>query len=157
VPEDEFQAFADIMRVDLPSSFRIQRCLPERDQFVKFLETNFFQPLRKIEDENIHCPEPIPFIPYAYQTNNGRATIRSTPKLNELHQLLISEMSNGTLSRQEAVSMVPPLLLDIQPHHYVLDACASPGSKTMQIAELMHENNKAPGKSRDILYFITHI
>lgn len=37
--------------------------------------------------------------------------------------------------------MVPPLLLDIQPHHIVLDACAAPGSKTMQIIELMHANN----------------
>lgn len=40
--------------------------------------------------------------------------------------------------------MVPPLLLDIQPHHYVLDACASPGSKTAQIMELMHENTRNP-------------
>lgn len=27
VPEDEFQAFEDTMRIDLPSSFRISRCL----------------------------------------------------------------------------------------------------------------------------------
>lgn len=41
--------------------------------------------------------------------------------------------------------MVPPLLLDIKPHHIILDACASPGSKTMQIIELMHEKNSNPG------------
>ena len=34
--------------------------------------------------------------------------------------------------------MVPPLLLDVRPHHYVLDMCASPGSKTAQMLEAMH-------------------
>ncbi len=31
------------------------------------------------------------------------------------------------------VSMVPVLCLDIEPHHAVLDMCASPGSKTSQV------------------------
>lgn len=34
--------------------------------------------------------------------------------------------------------MVPPLLLDVQPDHVVLDACASPGSKTAQLVEALH-------------------
>lgn len=109
------------------------------------MEEKFFKPLREIQNDEVHCPEAIPFVPYAYQTNNSRAAIRSTGLLSELHQLLISETSTGVISRQEAVSMVPPLLLDIQPHHYVLDACASPGSKTMQIVELMHETTNNPG------------
>jgi hypothetical protein len=29
--------------------------------------------------------------------------------------------------------MVPVLCLDIEPHHAVLDMCASPGSKTSQV------------------------
>lgn len=41
--------------------------------------------------------------------------------------------------------MVPPLLLDIRPEHIVLDACAAPGSKTMQIIELMHQQSPNPG------------
>lgn len=146
VPEDEFKEFEDILRVDLPASFRIQRSLPERDEFVRYLDKTFFQSLRDLNDENVHCPEPIPFIPFAYQTTNTRATIRSSPILSKLHQFLISEVSTGSLSRQEAVSMVPPLLLDIQPGHFVFDACASPGSKTMQIAELMHEKTANPGR-----------
>lgn len=27
----------------------------------------------------------------------------------------------GNFSRQEAVSMIPPLLLDVQPYHYVMN------------------------------------
>lgn len=35
--------------------------------------------------------------------------------------------------------MIPPLLLDVQPSHYVLDMCASPGSKTAQMLEALHQ------------------
>lgn len=38
---------------------------------------------------------------------------------------------------QEAASMIPPLALEPKPHEMVLDMCASPGSKTTQIAQYM--------------------
>ena len=41
----------------------------------------------------------------------------------------------GRLTRQEAVSMIPAIFLDAKPGDIVLDMCASPGSKTTQIAE----------------------
>ncbi|KAK2550403.1 RNA cytosine-C(5)-methyltransferase NSUN2 [Acropora cervicornis] len=44
----------------------------------------------------------------------------------------------GNISRQEAVSMIPPLLLDIKSGQKILDACAAPGSKTVQLIELLH-------------------
>jgi len=47
----------------------------------------------------------------------------------------------GNISRQEAVSMIPPLLLDVKPHHWVLDMCAAPGSKTAQLIEAIHAND----------------
>jgi len=34
--------------------------------------------------------------------------------------------------------MIPPLLLDVQPHHKVIDLCAAPGSKTSQILEALN-------------------
>ena len=42
------------------------------------------------------------------------------------------------ISRQELVSMIPVFLLDVQPHHKILDMCASPGSKTKHVLEIMH-------------------
>lgn len=51
----------------------------------------------------------------------------------------------GNLSRQEAVSMIPPLLLDVKPHHYVLDMCAAPGSKSVQILEALHAADRPSG------------
>ncbi|VEL26174.1 unnamed protein product [Protopolystoma xenopodis] len=47
------------------------------------------------------------------------------------------------ISRQEAVSMLPPLVMDIRAHHAVLDLCAAPGSKSAQIVELMHADSAA--------------
>lgn len=38
---------------------------------------------------------------------------------------------------QEAASMIPPIVLDPRPGDLVLDMCASPGSKTTQIAQYM--------------------
>lgn len=34
--------------------------------------------------------------------------------------------------------MIPPLFMDVQPHHHVLDLCAAPGSKTAQLLEALH-------------------
>lgn len=37
--------------------------------------------------------------------------------------------------------MIPPLLLDVRPHHHVLDCCAAPGSKTVQLLEALHSGS----------------
>ena len=43
----------------------------------------------------------------------------------------------GRLYIQNPSSMVPPILLDPQPDEWILDLTAAPGSKTMQLAEMM--------------------
>lgn len=48
------------------------------------------------------------------------------------------EYTNGELYVQSLSSMIPPLILDPKPGDFVLDATAAPGSKTTQIAALMH-------------------
>ena len=44
----------------------------------------------------------------------------------------------GYIYVQEAASMIPPIVLDVQPHETVLDLAASPGSKTTQLAAQMN-------------------
>jgi len=53
----------------------------------------------------------------------------------ETKKLLAALHVTGRLTRQEAVSMLPVIALDAQPGEVTLDMCASPGSKTTQIAE----------------------
>ena len=43
----------------------------------------------------------------------------------------------GYVYVQEAVSMIPPIVLDPKPGELVLDMCAAPGSKSSQIAQYM--------------------
>ena len=54
-----------------------------------------------------------------------RSTCRELRTFLEVHTQL------GRINRQEAVSMLPPLLLRAKPGHAVLDLCAAPGSKTV--------------------------
>jgi len=45
----------------------------------------------------------------------------------------------GRITRQEAVSMLPPAVLNPNPKDLVLDTCAAPGSKATQLAEMVTE------------------
>ena len=74
----------------------------------------------------------------AWQLNLTRKDIRREEAYFKLHNFLISETESGNISRQETVSMIPPIVLDVKPHHKVLDMCAAPGSKTGQLIEAMH-------------------
>jgi len=38
--------------------------------------------------------------------------------------------------------MIPVFFLNVEPHHRVIDMCAAPGSKTGQIVEIFHANEK---------------
>ena len=49
----------------------------------------------------------------------SRGQLRKLPILAEIHELLKRENEAGSITRQEAVSMVPPLFLGVQPHHRV--------------------------------------
>lgn len=61
--------------------------------------------------------------------------------LKHVKHFLNIESEIGNLSRQEAVSMIPALLLDVKSHNRVLDMCAAPGSKTCQLIELLHADH----------------
>ncbi|KAF0906329.1 hypothetical protein E2562_009691 [Oryza meyeriana var. granulata] len=74
-----------------------------------------------------------------------RKPLPATFRINaSFHEFLKHESEVGNITRQEAVSMVPPLFLNIQPDHHILDMCAAPGSKTFQLLEMIHQS-KEPG------------
>tara|TARA_B100000459_G_scaffold145667_1_gene110396 strand:- start:1763 stop:3412 length:1650 start_codon:yes stop_codon:yes gene_type:complete len=53
----------------------------------------------------------------------------------QVKSIISSLHRTGRITRQEAVSMIPTIALEIKPGEIVLDMCSSPGSKTTQIAE----------------------
>uniref|UniRef100_A0A158P5R9 tRNA (cytosine(34)-C(5))-methyltransferase n=1 Tax=Angiostrongylus cantonensis TaxID=6313 RepID=A0A158P5R9_ANGCA len=143
-PEQEWDAFCNALRTDLPVSFRIQGCHKDRDRLIHEMETKFFIPLSQSECSDVYEPKPLPWYQGAYQTRMTRTEVRSHPILAHFHNFLVTEAGLGHISRQEAVSMIPPLLLNPKADHIVLDMCAAPGSKTAQLVEMMHENTNSP-------------
>ncbi|GAB2232154.1 hypothetical protein Drorol1_Dr00011181 [Drosera rotundifolia] len=147
VEEHEWDAFIECLRKPLPSAFRInssgQFCDDIRSQleneFVKSLQAEFTG-----EDE-ADAIRPLPWYPdnLAWHSNFSRNQLRKNQTLERFHEFLKQANEIGNITRQEAVSMVPPLFLDVHPDHFVLDMCAAPGSKTFQLLEIIHQYNGA--------------
>ena len=97
------------------------------------------------DGQPIEPPRPLPWYPdgLAWQMTASRKVVRKSPPFRELQKFLVSETSVGHMSRQEAVSMIPPLLMDVRPGMAVLDMCAAPGSKAAQLLEMVHGGEEA--------------
>ena len=76
-----------------------------------------------------------------WQFNVAKKVLRRSPEFKRFHSFLVYETEVGNITRQEAVSMLPPLFLDVQPHHKVMDMCAAPGSKVTHSYYLLHMPN----------------
>lgn len=75
----------------------------------------------------------------AWTVSAPRQMLRRDNVLAPFHKFIVNMNNLGAINRQEAVSMVPPLLLDVKKGHAVLDMCAAPGSKTAQIVEALSD------------------
>lgn len=113
----------------------------------KNLNDNFIPQITsmKFNDEAVEPPKPIEWYPekLAYQMTTPKNVIRKFAPFSAFQKFLVSETAVGNISRQEAVSMIPPLLLDVQSHHTVLDLCAAPGSKSAQLVEMLHAGEES--------------
>lgn len=151
--ESEFEEFLTFCKKSLPTTFRITGHGSNVALIKEQLITEHIPKLEeliatgKYTEEGISIPKVISWYPreLAYQIETDRAMIRKLDVLHALHRWLVDASENGDVTRQEAVSMIPPMLLDIDPSHMVLDICAAPGSKTSQLLEALHEKC-APGE-----------
>ncbi|KAI8985845.1 S-adenosyl-L-methionine-dependent methyltransferase [Pilobolus umbonatus] len=144
--DEEFEEFYQQLKIILPSTFRITGSKSTVDEIAKVVKEKYVDHMHNItiDGEQIEPPSSLPWYPnnLAWKINVPRLVIRKSPEFNEFHKFIVAETEAGNISRQEAVSMVPPLLMDIKPHQWVLDMCAAPGSKTAQIIEAIHFNDK---------------
>ncbi|XP_037078171.1 tRNA (cytosine(34)-C(5))-methyltransferase-like [Pollicipes pollicipes] len=143
VPVGEWDQFMATLRDPLPASFRVTGTRSQSQALLAIVQDDFLKLVEKQEgagDDPAVKHVCLPWYPdkLAYQLNLTRTDIRKSEAYHKLHNFLISETESGNISRQETVSMIPPLVLDVQPHHKVLDMCAAPGSKTAQLIEALH-------------------
>lgn len=112
-PEAEWNDFIDTLRNDLPVTFRISGSKNTAKRLLDIIQSEFFT---KYVSESIienvkKTPICLPWYPnqMAYQLELSRKDIRRSESHYKLHNFLIAETNAGSISRQEAVSMIPPL------------------------------------------------
>ena len=93
----------------------------------------------KHEGEYVEAPNPVEWYPLqlAWYMTVPKTVIRRFAPFANFQKFLVAENDVGNISRQEVVSMIPPLLMHIEPGMTVLDLCAAPGSKSAQLLEMV--------------------
>ena len=152
IPAEERDDFWRAMRRDLPSSFRFTgskgHALVVQRKFI----SHYIPQLSAVEFDGKHIepPKPLPWYPenLGWWLDTTKQVIRKDKAFSAFQKFLVSETSIGNISRQEAVSMIPPLLMGIRPGMTVLDMCAAPGSKSAQLIEMVHGGEEARIRTR---------
>eukprot|EP00439_Symbiodinium_sp_Y106_P083364 s720_g23.t1 len=120
VAEDSWHEFLETLRRPMPVVVRINRTKPSW----KDLHEAFARDLRWL---------PLSWFP-------GHAWQCEAQDYDDALRTQCSSLNKAySLRFQESASLLPPLLLKIQPGDLVLDLCAAPGSKTLECIELMRE------------------
>ncbi|KAG6950116.1 hypothetical protein JG688_00014310 [Phytophthora aleatoria] len=156
--DTELEQLMKLLHEPLPVSFRLNLHRPDASRLKELLATKLQFPSDKYFHGEIPVspPKPIAWYPLenvAWQMDCGRVALsKSAPKHEDVrafHSCLLEQTDRGNIDRQEAVSMLPVLFLDVQRGHRVLDMCASPGSKTTQVIDflLSAENGKSGEQS----------
>ena len=149
--ESEFSDFKKILREKLPVVFRINNTIPNYQNFLNKLKNPEYmrnllsnenkndeniqnQEEQKIDQnevnnlEKINCKN-ISWYPeeLVWQINTFRHELKKNKAYQNLHKFIHKATEAGLISRQELVSMLPPLLLNVQNSDFIFDMCAAPG------------------------------
>ncbi|DAZ94792.1 TPA: hypothetical protein N0F65_002405, partial [Lagenidium giganteum] len=148
VDPSEWETLMTYLAKPLPTTFRINNSCAFAERIRERMAQDFQFDGLVVDDEPVEPISNMAWYPNnrGYQWSVERRRIRKLPLLAEFQKWLVELSDSGNITRQEAVSMIPPLVLDVQPHHKVLDMCAAPGSKTSQLLESLHAQEHVTGK-----------
>jgi len=151
-PPEEFDSFLEELKVPLGTAFRVTAPESLREAIEKKLSGPLltgFQGLELGDGLVVKQPARLNWYPggQAWSFNVPRPVLRKNEKLKEFHDFLKTQTVVGSINRQEVVSMIPPLLLDVKTDQSIIDLCAAPGSKTAQILDMAGRSDVECGKN----------
>lgn len=154
-PEDQL-AFLAVLREHLPVTFRLNPNYPGHERLLATLQS----PERLAALIGEAQIAPVPWYPnnLTWEVRTDRRTLKREAAFKPFHSFLKQASDSGLITRQELVSMLPVLALDIHPGQHVLDMCAAPGSKTSQCIEqlrnegLILANDADPNRARMLIH-----
>jgi multisite-specific tRNA:(cytosine-C5)-methyltransferase len=130
------------MRRDLPNSFRFTGSKAHALAVQQRLRDYYIPEIKSItyEGQYVEPPRPVEWYPdqLAWFMTTPKNVVRRFKPFASFQKFLVAETDVGNITRQEVVSMIPPLVMDLKPGMTVLDMCAAPGSKSAQLIEMLH-------------------
>lgn len=136
---DDFEQLICSLNTGLPSVFRVTGT-PELPLILeKLTKYKFIKPVAFLE--HVYC----------FKLKD------EDPLYREFIEFLVSQTDLGNIQRQEVVSMLPHYFLDLRPDLKVLETCASPGSKTKQLLEVIGtdgvliSNDRSPSRANILI------
>ena len=144
--EEKFEELLSKLREKLPCVFRLNKAHHFHEGFKNLLLNESFiksligdqANMIKIELKNLTSFKE--WANLVYSININRMELKKNDSLKNFHKFIQYGVDGGVVSRQEAVSMIPPMLMQISPEDKLFDMCAAPGSKTAQFLETVYEN-----------------
>ncbi|CAD8127729.1 unnamed protein product [Paramecium sonneborni] len=139
INKEEFKIFWQSLSLPLPVTFRINQSQYKYESLIERLKDGSLIKDMVNEEEIVDPIREITWYPnnLVWESKVAKKSLRKSAALTKLHQFIQKCNSTGLLTRQELVSMLPPLLLNPQDTDFVLDMCAAPGSKTCQLLEVV--------------------
>ncbi|KAF5853196.1 hypothetical protein GGP41_001735 [Bipolaris sorokiniana] len=158
--EAEFEEMWKALQADLPNSFRFTGTKSDALAVREIFKQRYVPAIasKHFEGKPVSPPEPVAAFPdeLVWHMKTHKKIIRRHAPFADFQKFLVAEAASGNISRQEVVSMIPPHFLDVKPGMVVLDMCAAPGSKSAQLAEMIHGDEEervqrvANGESVDL-------
>ncbi|MFP4111815.1 MAG: NOL1/NOP2/sun family putative RNA methylase [Candidatus Woesearchaeota archaeon] len=136
IKESFEKRYREILKDEYDEFIRYSLSFLRQSIRVNTLKANVDETRKRIEKKGFSL-EPIPWCKEGFWIYGERKDIGN-----------LLEHSLGYIYVQEAMSMVPPVVLEPKPGENILDLCAAPGSKTTQIAQYME--NKGVLVANDI-------
>ena len=132
--DKEFELFLQKLKEKLPSVFRINTANGYWKEFQKrLINSDFVNKYFQNEDTPFkirikNLTNQKEFSNIVFQMDVSRSDLKKKDNYKNFHKFILSSVDSGLISRQESVSMIPPMILNIKQNAKVFDMCAAPGN-----------------------------